>query len=64
MFASLTSLTALIVGGVVFVILFVILGVTLWVSLVAGGVALVLTMLAGGGTRASRRGSHAHPHGI
>jgi hypothetical protein len=64
MLSTLSSLAALLVGGAVFVILFVILGVTLWVSLVAGGVALVLTMATGGGALGSHRRSDAHPRGI
>ena len=63
MLSALTLLVALLVGGAVFVILFVILGVTLWVSLVAGGVALVLSVLARGGARLSHSGSSAHPRG-
>jgi hypothetical protein len=62
--STMTSLASLVIGGVVLVVLFVVLGVTLWVSIVAGGVAALVTILGGGGAAASRRGSHAHPHGI
>jgi uncharacterized protein YqfA (UPF0365 family) len=61
--SSLTTLMSLVVGGIVFVVLFVILSVTLWVSIVAGVVAAGGSILAGAGTQAGRRGSHAHPHG-
>jgi hypothetical protein len=64
MLSTLTALAALAVGGAVFVILFLILGVTLWVSLVAGGAALFLTIATGGGALTSHRSSDAHPRGI
>jgi hypothetical protein len=57
--ASLVSLPSLVVGGAVFVILFVILGVTLWVSIVAGAGALVLAALVGTATAVTR---DSHPH--
>jgi hypothetical protein len=53
--ASLLTVPALIIAGIVFVILFVILSVPLWVSFVAAGGALVLyAVLAGGGIAAKR----------
>jgi hypothetical protein len=58
-----TLLGSLIVGGIVFVVLFVILSVTLWVSIVAGGVVALLSMFGGAGAMLARRGSHPHPHG-
>lgn len=58
-----TLLGSLIVGGIVFVVLFVILSVTLWVSIVAGGVVALLSMFGGAGALLARRGSHPHPHG-
>ena len=61
--STLTTLVSLVVGGIVFVVLFVILSVTLWVSIVAGGVVAVALMLGGAGALMSRHGSSAHPHG-
>jgi hypothetical protein len=48
------TLPALLLAGIVFVVLFVILGVTLWVSIVAAAGAFALWALVGGAGSASR----------
>ncbi|HEU4974834.1 MAG TPA: hypothetical protein VFT50_07055 [Baekduia sp.] len=61
MLASALSATGLVIAGIVFVVLFVILGVTLWVSLVAAGGALLLWAVMGGGAQAARHRGQGHP---
>ena len=54
MSASALSATGLIIGGIVFVVLFVILSVPLWISIIAGVGALVIWAMVGGAGVASR----------
>jgi hypothetical protein len=60
MSASLMTLPALLLAGIVFVVLFVILGVTLWVSLVATADTFLLWALVGGAAGGGSRTTAAH----
>jgi hypothetical protein len=62
MLASAVSIPSLLIAAAVFVVLFVILGVTLWVSIVAGAAALVLSAAVAGGTLIAKRDSHPRGH--
>jgi hypothetical protein len=57
-----TSISGLIAGAAVFVILFVVLSVTLWVSIVAGAFAMLLPAAVGGAvvTRGRSTGRPVH----